>query len=73
MANKKYKQLYTYNEQEITSKSKKWKINLLYQIERQTWRGRLGSSHVAGQVGTKSKYDESQNATNGDENVKYSV
>jgi len=45
----------------------------LYQIERQTWRGRLGSPHTVGQMGTKSKWDESQNATNGDENAKYSV
>jgi len=43
----------------------------LYQIER-PWRGRLGSLHAAGQMGTKSKSDESQNAANGDENAKYS-
>jgi len=30
----------------------------------------LGSPHTAGQMGTKSKWDESQNTANGDENGK---
>jgi len=38
--------------------------------ERRTLRGSLGSPHTAGQMGTKSKWDESQNAANGDENGK---
>ena len=45
--------------------SSKWKTNLE--------KVALRSLHAVSQMGMKSKWDESQNATNGDENAKYSV
>jgi len=62
---KKYKQLYTYNEQLYTYNEKLTSSNW-----RRTLRGSLGSPHIVGQMGTKSKWDESQNVANRDENAK---
>jgi len=45
--------------------SSKWKTNLEKVV--------LRFLHAVSQMGMKSKWDESQNAANGDENVKYSV